>query len=133
MATLFSGSTLICTSPARSSSCILAAVVLLSSPEPAPPGHPVAVLFGVTAADLAAIDRGQILVRAIGTTDSREIATLGIARIKATPEFYAERLADIARFINPATARQKPIAAQLKKQGYEDMVRLAAVLERLRL
>jgi len=39
--------------------------------------------------------------------------------------------ADIGRFINPTSARQKKIAAQLKKQGYEEMVRLAAVLERL--
>ncbi len=39
--------------------------------------------------------------------------------------------ADIARFINPASARQKKIALQLKKQGYEEIVRLAAVLERL--
>lgn len=40
-------------------------------------------------------------------------------------------LADIARFLNPASARQKKIAAQLKKQGFEEIVRLAAVLERL--
>jgi len=39
--------------------------------------------------------------------------------------------ADIGRFINPASARQKKIASQLKKQGYEEIVRLAAVLERL--
>jgi molecular chaperone DnaK (HSP70) len=39
--------------------------------------------------------------------------------------------ADIARFINPASARQKKIATQMKKQGYEEIVRLAAVLERL--
>ena len=39
--------------------------------------------------------------------------------------------ADIARFLNPASTRQKKIALQLKKQGYEEIVRLAAVLERL--
>ncbi len=39
--------------------------------------------------------------------------------------------ADIARFLNPAAARQAGIAKQLKNRGYDDMVRLAAVLERL--
>jgi hypothetical protein len=38
---------------------------------------------------------------------------------------------DIAKFINPAAARQPAVAKQLKSRGYDDMVRLAAVLERL--
>ena len=38
---------------------------------------------------------------------------------------------DIAKFINPATARQGKAATQVKKRGYEDLVRLAGVLERL--
>ncbi len=38
---------------------------------------------------------------------------------------------DIAKFINPATARQPGVAKQIKSRGYDDMVRLAAVLERL--
>ncbi len=38
---------------------------------------------------------------------------------------------DIAKFINPAAARQPNVAKQLKTRGYDDMVRLAAVLERL--
>ncbi|MEE9356055.1 MAG: Hsp70 family protein [Methylococcaceae bacterium] len=38
---------------------------------------------------------------------------------------------DISRFLNPAKARQGNIASQAKKQGYDDMVRLGAVLERL--
>ncbi len=38
---------------------------------------------------------------------------------------------DISKFINPATARQGKTAATLKKRGYDDMVRLAGVLERL--
>lgn len=40
-------------------------------------------------------------------------------------------LNDIARFLNPAAARQPGVAKQLKSRGYDDMVRLAAVLERL--
>ena len=37
----------------------------------------------------------------------------------------------IAKYLNPASARQANIAKQLKTRGYEDMVRLAGVLERL--
>ncbi len=39
--------------------------------------------------------------------------------------------ADIAKFINPAAARQAGIAKLIKNRGYDDMVRLAGVLERL--
>ncbi|MDD5580673.1 MAG: hsp70 family protein [Methylobacter sp.] len=39
--------------------------------------------------------------------------------------------ADIAKYINPASARQAGMAKQIKNRGYDDMVRLAAVLERL--
>ncbi|MGZ8137033.1 MAG: Hsp70 family protein, partial [Methylococcaceae bacterium] len=39
--------------------------------------------------------------------------------------------ADIAKYINPAAARQAGVAKQIKNRGYDDMVRLAAVLERL--
>lgn len=38
---------------------------------------------------------------------------------------------DVAKFINPAAARQTGVAKQLAMRGYEDMVRLAAALERL--
>ncbi|GAB6140009.1 Hsp70 family protein [Methylosoma difficile] len=38
---------------------------------------------------------------------------------------------DISKFINPAAARQANVAKQLKTRSYDDMVRLAAVLERL--
>ncbi|MDP1773994.1 MAG: Hsp70 family protein [Methylobacter sp.] len=39
--------------------------------------------------------------------------------------------ADIAKFLNPAAARQPGVAKQIKTRSYDDMVRLAAVLERL--
>jgi hypothetical protein len=38
---------------------------------------------------------------------------------------------DIAKYINPSAARQPGIAKQIKSRGYDDMVRLIAVLERL--
>jgi molecular chaperone DnaK (HSP70) len=39
--------------------------------------------------------------------------------------------ADIANYINPASSRQPSVAKQAKQRSYDDMVRLAAVLERL--
>lgn len=38
---------------------------------------------------------------------------------------------DIAKYLNPAAARQAGVTKQIKTRGYDDMVRLAAVLERL--
>lgn len=38
---------------------------------------------------------------------------------------------DISKFLNPAAARQAGVAKQIKMRGYDDMVRLAGVLERL--
>ncbi|CAG1022505.1 Chaperone protein HscA [Patescibacteria group bacterium] len=38
---------------------------------------------------------------------------------------------DLAKYLNPAAARQPNIAKQIKTRGYDDMVRLAATLERL--
>lgn len=38
---------------------------------------------------------------------------------------------DISKFLNPAAARQAGLAKQVKTRGYDDMVRLAGVLERL--
>jgi len=38
---------------------------------------------------------------------------------------------DISKYLNPAAARQAGVAKQIKIRGYDDMVRLAGVLERL--
>jgi len=38
---------------------------------------------------------------------------------------------DIAKYINPASARQGTVAKQGKQRSYDDMIRLSAVLERL--
>jgi hypothetical protein len=54
--------------------------------------------FDITKADLDRIDAGQVVARTIATTDSREIATFGVVRVKITPDFYIERLTDIANF-----------------------------------
>jgi hypothetical protein len=57
-----------------------------------------ATSFNVSSAEMGRIDSGHVVVRSLGATDPREVATLGIVRIRVTPEFYAERLADIVTF-----------------------------------
>lgn len=43
----------------------------------------------------------------------------------------AQIFKDISKYLNPAAARQAGVAKQVKIRGYDDMVRLAGVLERL--
>ncbi len=43
----------------------------------------------------------------------------------------AKLFAELSKYLNPAAARQAGVAKQIKTRGYDDMVRLAAVLERL--
>ena len=46
-------------------------------------------------------------------------------------EAQEQIFSDIAKYIDPAAARQPGVAKQVKTRGYDDIVRLAAVLERL--
>ena len=57
-----------------------------------------ATSFQITSAEVDRINAGHVVVRTLGVTDPREVATLGVVRIRVTPEFYAERLADIVTF-----------------------------------
>src|ERR1043166_2421328 len=57
-----------------------------------------AASFGVTGADLARVDRGEVVSGTLAITDKREVATFGIVRVRVPPEFYALRVADIATF-----------------------------------
>jgi hypothetical protein len=52
----------------------------------------------VSAADIGRLDRGDVVSRTLDVKNRREIATLGIVRIKTSPSKYVERLADIATF-----------------------------------
>ena len=54
--------------------------------------------FGLTKADFDRLDAGQVITRTFGPSDKREVATLGVVRVKMTPEFYVERLDDIVSF-----------------------------------
>lgn len=54
--------------------------------------------FKVTRSELNRIDAGQVVSRTLAATDPREVATLGVVRMRATPEFYVKQLADIVAF-----------------------------------
>src|SRR5262245_34660328 len=55
-------------------------------------------VFKTTSEELERVDAGQVVSRSLGVSEPREVATMGVVRIRATPEFYAERLADIVNF-----------------------------------
>jgi hypothetical protein len=90
--------------PTRSVLSTLAVVLLLAAPEAAPSGNAartfLATAFGATPDEIARIDAGQVVARTLDVRHSREVATLGIVRIRTTPELYVERLTDIVRFKN---------------------------------
>ena len=54
--------------------------------------------FGVSSDEIETIDNGHVMVRTLAARDPREVATLGVVRVRVTPEFYVEQLADIVRF-----------------------------------
>ena len=54
--------------------------------------------FMLSTAELGQVDRGQIITRTLATKNAREVATLGVVRVRTTPEHYVERLRDIAAF-----------------------------------
>lgn len=81
----------------------VAAVLLLLARVETTPEHDsahafLATVFEITSTDIARIDRGQVVSRTIDVEDKREVATLGVVRVRMTPEFYVERLADIVNF-----------------------------------
>ena len=54
--------------------------------------------FHVSAAEIERLDGGQAVSRTLDVKHRREIATLGIVRIKTSPSTYVARLADITSF-----------------------------------
>jgi hypothetical protein len=54
--------------------------------------------FQLSADEIARLDRGDVVARTLEVTHHREVATLGIVRIRTSPPAYVERLADIAAF-----------------------------------
>jgi hypothetical protein len=89
--------------------------------------------FNLSKAEVARLDRGEVISRTIPAKNSREVATLGIVRIKTTPERYAERLADITAFKRTADILQIGTFGDVPR--LEDLSSLSldeADLERLR-
>ena len=54
--------------------------------------------FSLTAADWTRIQSGRVMARTLNRVQKREVATLGVIRIKITPDFYVTKLDDIATF-----------------------------------
>lgn len=54
--------------------------------------------FGLSDRDLRAIDAGRVFARTLPADDKREVASVGIVRLRVTPEFYVKRFADITNF-----------------------------------
>ena len=52
----------------------------------------------LSAADVERLDGGQVVSRTLDVKNRREIATLGVVRIKTSPQSYVERFADITSF-----------------------------------
>jgi hypothetical protein len=78
-----------------------AVIAALSFKEASPPDPARSFLietFSLSRADADRLDGGQVVSRTLGTSNAREVATLGIARIATTPENYVEHLNDIATF-----------------------------------
>src|SRR5262245_53075420 len=54
--------------------------------------------FQLSSDEIDHIDRGEVVSRTLDVKNRREVATLGIVRIRTSPSKYVERLADIATF-----------------------------------
>lgn len=54
--------------------------------------------FGLSSSDLIAVHRGDIVVTTLPTDDDREVAVAGALKIRVPPEFFLERLRDVADF-----------------------------------
>ena len=82
--------------------CAVAVLLLLTGATTAPFSDPartfLATVFKMTDADIGRVDAGHVVSRSVSARDPREVATLGVVRIRATPDFYVERLADVVNF-----------------------------------
>jgi hypothetical protein len=80
----------------------LASLLVVAGPAASPPAEQarafLASAFDLKTTDFGDIDAGRVYSRTLDVSDKREIATLGVVRIKMTPEYYVQRLADIANF-----------------------------------
>jgi hypothetical protein len=90
-------------------SIVVAAAALSAAPRAAtsdPARTFLMTAFDLSAVEIGRIDGGQVVTRTLEAKNRREVATLGIIRIKTTPSAYVERLTDIASFKRSADVLQ---------------------------
>ncbi len=85
---------------------------------------------GFTAAELRSMDEGGVVVKVLDTGDAREVAIVGVARIRATTDFYLRMFRDIERFDTAAT-RAKKISSPPRPEDFATMRIPAADLKSL--
>src|SRR5919197_2209408 len=76
-------------------------IALLAPPDPAtsdPARTFLASVFSLSAAESGRLDSGRVISRTLEVKNRREVATLGVVRIKTSPSRYVERLSDITTF-----------------------------------
>ena len=85
--------------------------------------------FDFSNQDLAAIDRGKIVTKLPKTSDNREVAVLGVARLNVSKEFFVEKFIDIESF------KKSEMVLQVRKLSspprLEDMTELNLEREHL--
>ena len=82
--------------------------------------------FNLAKADYDRLDAGHVVTRTLEASDDREVVTLGVVRIKITPEFYVERLEDIVSFkkneavLQIGTFGNLPVVADMAAMTLDD-------------
>lgn len=54
--------------------------------------------IGLSTVEIGRLDRNDVVARSLDVKNKREVATLGVVRIRTSPAKYVEKLADIASF-----------------------------------
>ena len=60
----------------------------------------------LSAAEISRLDHGHVVSRTLDVSNRREVATLGVVRIRTSPQRYIEQLSDIAKFKRTADVIQ---------------------------
>ena len=79
--------------------------------------------FHLSTADIERLDTGQVVSRTLEVKNRREVATLGIIRIRTSASTYVERLADITTFKRMPDVLQigtfRDLSAVARRRGAE--------------
>jgi hypothetical protein len=79
-------------------SALVAVLVSAETPAPAELQTFLRKDLAFTASELSALDAGQTIVRLPKTAETREVAAFAIMRLNVPPEFFLEKMRDIASF-----------------------------------